>query len=88
MEIFFSIVAIFALVFACTIIIDRTVFFQRVKKIIPGMTGKDITFTTGLYVSVLKVDKSKFYGSVRSTLRIFSYTLVFENGKLVSKNRD
>jgi len=84
----FGALSLLALIFCATIIIDRTIFTQRVKKIIVGKTGKEIQEETGLTVTILKVDGKKFYASVKSILGIFSYTLVFYNGTLISKNRD
>lgn len=87
-EIVFSILSILSLIFCITVMVDMTVFNQKVKEIRKGMTGKQIQNLTGLKLKILKVEANVYYAQVTSVLTMFRYRLVFCNGKLINKQRD
>lgn len=87
-EVFFAIVSILSLLFCSAVIIDKTVFTQKVREISAGMTGREIQNITGLKVKITEVKGNVFYARINSTLSLFRYRLAFCNGKLVSKQRD
>lgn len=89
-EIIFSIISILSLIFCTVIIIDRTIFTQKMHSIETGMTGKEIQEATGLKIRVTKIENrgTIYYAKVHSFLTLFKYRLAFCNGKLVSKQRD
>lgn len=84
-------VALTILIVVLTIVIMEKIFFsRRMKRIQPGMTGKDIEHVTGYKLRVMDVDpmKNTFTARVRSPLRLFSYNLYFRNGRYSRRERN
>lgn len=88
MEIFFCILAVLSLIFCSVVVVDKTIFDLNMRKIDPGMTGKEIERETGRKVTIVSIEKDRFYARIVSPLTLFRYRLIFINGKLVSKQRD
>lgn len=91
MEIFFGVLSLLALVFCILIIVDRTLFIKKVKSIRTGWTGQDIQNETGLKLKITNIvnkGTASYEAKVFSLLTLFSYTLIFNNGRLIGKIRN
>lgn len=88
LEIFFAVVSVIAFGLCITVMIDMILFFQKMKDVKTGMTGKQIQNVTGYKLQILKIDDAVYYARVTSKLKMFKFRLVFCNGKLINKQRD
>lgn len=88
MEIFFGIIAILSLVFCSVVIIDKTIFDNKIRNIDSGMTGKEVQEAAGRKLEIVKIEGNTYYARIKSHLRFFRYRLVFFNGRLISKQRE
>lgn len=86
-EIFFSIISILSLAFCSIIIIDKSLFTQKLRNIEFGMTGKEVQEAANIRLEIVKIDGNIYYARIKSYLSLFKYRLVFCNGKLFSKQR-
>ena len=87
-EIIFSIISILSLIFCILVIVDSTIFSQKIKEVRTGMTGKQVQEATNMKIRILKVEGNVYYARLSSYLTMFRYRLVFCNGRLLSKQRD
>ena len=87
-EIIFSIISVLSLIFCILVIVDSTIFSQKIKEVRTGMTGKEVQDITNMKLKILKIEGNVYYARISSYLTMFRYRLVFCNGKLISKQRD
>ena len=88
MEIFFSILAVLSLTFCTFIVVDKTVFDRKLKRLKIGMTGKEIEEQENFRIQILDVKGSTYTARVFSKLTIFKCKLFFQDGKLMSKQKE
>lgn len=88
MEIFFSILAVLSLIFCAFIVIDKTVFDRKLKRLKIGMTGKEIEEQENFRIQILDVKGLTYTARVFSKLTIFKCKLFFQDGKLMSKQKE
>ena len=95
MDVFFAILAVLSFIICTAIIVDKTIFDYRFKKVKMGMTGKEVQAACRYKINPESIkilsDKNGYNGYeaiIKSYLTIFKYRLIFKkDGKLLVKQR-